>query len=389
MKQAPLVYLFMLLWVCSLVPLAATATVADGDINTDGEVNIVDVLWGLQTVLGSRTLDSPQLEHGDVAPMVNGVSVPNGVFDTGDVLLILRAAMGFLDLSLPGNQFNIGDSIGEGEAADGTIGEAHHETVWSTGYNGSDSVSSFNERFEAIEPGDYYENNASRDAVFNHALSGAEMADFADQAQAVITAASMTPSGEAGQVTVFLGNNDVCAPSLAEMTDPAVFEAQYRAGLDVLAASDATRAARIHVSGIPAIYWLWEAKRGSFWCRVFAWPFVPCENLLDNAADDCASDTSRTDPDNDYPGDGANCLRRKTFHRLIRDSYNPILQTVLEEYRAAGQLPNANFTDIYDVRFESTHVNGGDCFHPSTAGHALLAEKQWCRTQWGIGDSSC
>jgi GDSL-like Lipase/Acylhydrolase len=387
MKQAPRVYHFVLLWVCSL-PITAAATVPDGDVNTDGEVDIVDVLWGMQTVLGSRTLDPTQLAHGDVAPMIAGVSAPNGVFDTGDVLLILRAAMGFLNFSFPVNQFNIGDSIGEGEAANGTIYQPHHETVWSTGYNGSDIVSSFNERFEAIEPGGYYENNASRDPLFNQALSGAEMADFAGQAQAVITAASMTPSGEAGQVTVFLGNNDVCAPSLAEMTDPAVFEAQYRAGLDVLAASDATRMARIHVTGIPAIYWLWNAKRDISWCRL-TWLFVPCQNLLAKPADDCASSASRTDPDNDYSGDGPNCLRRKTFHRTIRDTYNPILKTVLEEYRAAGQLPNANFTDIYDVRFESTHVNGGDCFHPSTAGHALIAEKEWCRTQWGIGDPLC
>jgi hypothetical protein len=220
------------------------------------------------------------------------------------------------------------------------------------------------------------------------------MADFADQAQAVITAAAQTPSGEAGQVTVFLGNNDVCAPSLAEMTDPAVFEAQYRAGLDVLAASDATRTARIHVSGIPAIYWLWNAKYNITWCRL-AWSAVPCENLLDNPADDCASSASRIDPDNDYPGDGANCLRRKDFHRIIRDTYNPILQTVLEEYRLSGQLPNAGYIDIYDIQFESEHVNGssglfsGDCFHPSTAGHALIAEKEWCRAQWGIGDPSC
>jgi hypothetical protein len=34
-------------------------------------------------------------------------------------------------------------------------------------------------------------------------------------------------------------------------------------------------------------------------------------------------------------------------------------------------------------------VNGGDCFHPSTAGHALLAEKQWCRSQWSAGDPAC
>jgi hypothetical protein len=34
-------------------------------------------------------------------------------------------------------------------------------------------------------------------------------------------------------------------------------------------------------------------------------------------------------------------------------------------------------------------VNGGDCFHPSTAGHALLAETEWCRTHWGNGDLTC
>jgi len=193
---------------------------------------------------------------------------------------------------------------------------------------------------------------------------------------------------------VFLGNNDVCAPSLAEMTDPAVFEAQYRAGLDVLAASDATRTARIHVSGIPAIYWLWNAKYNITWCRL-AWSAVPCENLLDNPSNDCISAASRTDPDNDYPGDGPNCLRRKDFHRTIRDTYNPILQTVLDEYRLSGQLPNAGFIDIYDIQFKSEHVNGssgwfsGDCFHPSTAGHALIAEKEWCRSQWRGSDPLC
>jgi len=159
--------------------------------------------------------------------------------------------------------------------------------------------------------------------------------------------------------------------------------------LDVLASSNATRNAQIHVSGIPAIYWLWNAKRGVFWCRVFAWPFVPCENLLDNPADDCESSASREDPDNIYSGDGINCRRRKELHDIIRDTYNPILRDVLDEYRTTGQLPNARYTDIYNVRFDSEHVNGGDCFHPSTAGHALLAETEWCRTHWGNGDLTC
>lgn len=122
---------------------------------------------------------------------------------------------------------------------------------------------------------------------------------------------------------------------------------------------------------------------------MFAWPFVPCENLLDNPADDCVSGTSREDPDTIYPGDGQNCQRRKTFHALIRDTYNPILRDVVTEYRDTGKLPNARYTDVFDVRFDSAHVNGGDCFHPSNAGHALLAGKAWCRTHWGSNDAAC
>jgi lysophospholipase L1-like esterase len=286
----------------------------------------------------------------------------------------------------PLNQFAIGDSIGEGEAADNAIGEMHHETVWSTGYDASDSVAALNERFEAADPAGYYENNSVRDPIFNVAVSGSEMADFVAQANQVIAGAQNTPTGQAGLVTILLGNNDVCAPSLGGMTDPGLFETQYRGGLEVLAGSDATRNAFIHVTGIPAIYWLWNAKRGSLWCRAIAWPFVPCENLLANPADDCVSAASRLDPDTIYAGDGDNCIRRKQFHQKIRDIYNPILRDVLEEYAENGRLPNAYFVDIFDIRFESVHVNGGDCFHPSAEGHALLAEENWYRSPWSFYD---
>ena len=385
-------FLGLFLTVCPLAHTPAQAAIHDGDINIDGQVNTADVLWGLQNLYGSRSLSPEQITHGDVAPVVSGIPQPDGLFGIGDVVVILRIALGFFDFSFPENQFNIGDSIGEGEAANGTIGELHHETVWSTGYNGGDSVNAFNERFETNNFVAYYENNASRDAIFNHAISGSVMADFAGQAQGMINALGQTPSGEAGMISIFLGNNDVCAPDMASMTDPLLFEAQYRAGLDLLAANPATRNTQIHVSGIPAIYWLWNAKRNNFWCRVFAWPFVPCENLLDNPSDDCESSVSREDPDNDdnaYPGDGPNCRRRKEFHRTIRDTYNPILRDVLEEYRASGALPNARYTDIYDVRFSDTHVNGGDCFHPGNEGHALIAEEGWCRSHWGNDDPAC
>jgi lysophospholipase L1-like esterase len=374
---------------CCVVYTSALAVGSDGDINIDGQVNAIDVLWSQQALFDTRSLASDQFIHADVAPLVAGVPHPDGVFNLGDVSVIYRIALGLLDFSYPSSQFNIGDSIGEGEASNGTIGQPHHETVWSTGYNATDVVNSFNERFEAFAPDRYFENNASRDAGFNRAVSGSVMADFAAQAQSVVDLSPLTPAGVAGMVNVLLGNNDVCAVNNASMTDPALFEAQYRAGLDVLAADKVTRKAQINVSGIPDIYWLWIAKRNILWCRVFVWPFVPCENLLNNPADDCASSASSYDPDNVYPGDGSNCQRRKEFHRLIRDTYNPILRDVVAEYRDSGQLPNARFTDIFDVRLQSADINGGDCFHPSNAGHALLAQQEWCRSHCGNGDPAC
>jgi lysophospholipase L1-like esterase len=392
MKCSTLKSLAIIIGLYGLVLAGAAVADHDGDINIDGMVDVIDLLWAQQVLQGSRTLNPVQRLHGDVAPLVTGVPLPDGVFNSGDMVILYRIALdglAFTPPAVPGSQFNIGDSIGEGEAAQGDIGNPHHETVWSTGYDSNDSVDSLNERFEAASPVDYYENTPGRDAVINHAVSGAVMADFAAQAQAVVTATAQTPAAEAGMVTVLLGNNDVCAPSLAQMTDPVLFEAQFRAGLDVLAASAATRNARIHISGIPAIYWLWNAKYSNFVCRVFIWPFVPCQDLLDNPRDDCISSVSRQDPDTVYPGDGTNCQRRKDFHRIVREDYNTILRNVTEEYRQSGALPGAAYADLYDVRFDSVHVNNGDCFHPSTAGHTLLAQVEWCRSAWGSTYPSC
>ena len=84
--------------------------------------------------------------------------------------------------------------------------------------------------------------------------------------------------------------------------------------------------------------------------------------------------------------EGTACQRRKEFHRTIRRDYNNELRSVLETYRRSGALPNAAYVDVYDVPFGSAEVNNGDCFHPSTAGHALLADAEWCRTPWGVID---
>lgn len=356
----------------------------EGDLDRDGMVT--------QSDLALLVDDFGRPDCGDSAPCVGDIhpiDSPDGDVDGFD-LTVLTTDFNRIDcpLPVPLNLFNIGNSIGEGEAADSTISSLNHGTVWSTGYNSGDIVYSLNERFEDVDPAGFYENDASRDATFNRAVSGSVMADFVTQAAEVVAEVGATPSGKVGMLTLLLGNNDVCAPSLADMTDPSLFESQYRSGLDVLAASDATKNAHIHVSGIPAIYWLWNAKRTDFLCP-FIWFFVPCQNLLSNPANDCASGGSQLNPDTILPDDGDNCVRRKQFHAQIRDIYNPILRDVLMEYVVNERLPNAYYVDIFDIEFESLHVNNGDCFHPSVEGHELLAEEQWCRSPFGLDDPIC
>jgi len=67
---------------------------ATGDINNDGIVDLADVLMGNKIISGELTPTADQLQRGDVAPLVNGVPTPNGVFDLGDLVVIERKALG-------------------------------------------------------------------------------------------------------------------------------------------------------------------------------------------------------------------------------------------------------------------------------------------------------
>lgn len=354
----------------------------DFDRDIDGkDLEILIVDFG-RTDCG---IDSPC--RGDIYP----VGDPDDVVDGSDLeLFAVDFGRGDCPLPVPVNLFNIGDSVGEGEAADGSVTEPNRDTVWSTGYNPADIVYSLNERFEDLEPIGYTENNIDRDPIFNIALSGSQMINFASQAAAVVDAARTSPYRRAGMVTILLGNNDVCAKTIDDMTPPSDFADDYRAGLEILANSEFTNQATIHVSGIPAIYWLWNAKRGDWLCRII-WNLnlVPCENLLDDPTALCEDENSHLYPDIILPSDTGTCERRKDFHALIRDTYNTILRDELLVYKFNGRLPNAYYVDILDIEFFDIHVNDSDCFHPSVEGHELLAEKQWCRSPWGADDPGC
>jgi len=71
---------------------------ADGDVTEDGMVDIRDYLLGLRALQDKVTLTNDQISHGDVAPMVNNSPDPDGVFDLGDLQVILRIVLNELVL---------------------------------------------------------------------------------------------------------------------------------------------------------------------------------------------------------------------------------------------------------------------------------------------------
>lgn len=77
-------------------PLDISSIPADGDINADGSVNVVDMLLATQITLGLKTPTADEMLHGDVAPLVAGVSAPDGVFNAADLLLIQRKVLGLV-----------------------------------------------------------------------------------------------------------------------------------------------------------------------------------------------------------------------------------------------------------------------------------------------------
>jgi hypothetical protein len=67
----------------------------DGDLVTPSPtVNIDDALYALRLAAGIIPPTASDFIHGDVAPCVNGLSQPDGIIDMGDVVVILRKAVG-------------------------------------------------------------------------------------------------------------------------------------------------------------------------------------------------------------------------------------------------------------------------------------------------------
>jgi hypothetical protein len=70
---------------------------ATGDLTGDGLVDVRDVLRGYRILTNAAVPDSNEVLRGDVAPLSNGVPLPDGFFNLGDLLIINNKALGHID----------------------------------------------------------------------------------------------------------------------------------------------------------------------------------------------------------------------------------------------------------------------------------------------------
>jgi hypothetical protein len=83
----------------SAASVTVTAAASDGILdpdNTTGRPGLKDALMALGFAMGEAIPTPGQLRRGDTSPMINGVPHPDGKIDLGDVLVILRKAVGLV-----------------------------------------------------------------------------------------------------------------------------------------------------------------------------------------------------------------------------------------------------------------------------------------------------
>jgi len=250
-------------------------------------------------------------------------------------LLILGAAQPAAAASYPNSITALGDSITT--AYDSTAFGSVPANSWSTG--ASFFVNSMYLRILAVNPQIYGRN-------VNLAVPGAQMVDLNSQASQVKRRVQF--------VTILMGANDVCTPSVITMTDAATFRSQFDTAMQTLTkrASKAT----IYVLSIPDIYNLWSILKDNSSART-AWPlFNICQSLLANPLSTAQVDVDRR-----------NAVRQRNI------DFNTQLQEVCASYSQCRFDNNAVFNTAYVV----SDVSPLDYFHPSLSGQAKLAGVAW------------
>jgi lysophospholipase L1-like esterase len=178
---------------------------------------------------------------------------------------------------------------------------------------------------------------------WNLAESGATMADLPQQ---MARAAARRP----GLVTVLMGANDACRPSVGAMTPVPAFRSDFTEALRAL--WEEAPKAQVYVASVPDLKRLWEVGRQHPDARR-AWEFGICPSMLRAPQ---------------ATGDAAVARRARVADRVR--AYNAVLRETCTADRRCRWDGGA----VHDHRFTSEALSGWDWFHPSREGQSELAE---------------
>lgn len=235
---------------------------------------------------------------------------------------------------LPASMAALGDSISVAYASCVEVVLCSRNS-WSTGTTAS--VDSHYLRLRAA-------NSKIRGHQHDYAVPGAQAADLAAQARKAVTA-------KVAYVTILIGANDACAPTVGGMTSVSSFRSAVSSALGVL--KKGLPKSHVLVVSIPDLYRLWQVGHTNP-DAVRAWNIGICPSLL-------ADPTSTTS--------AADARRRQVANRV--DAYNDALAASCRSY---GRHCRWDGGAVHAVRFSLSQVSHIDYFHPSAAGQKRLAQ---------------
>ncbi|MER5868920.1 SGNH/GDSL hydrolase family protein [Streptomyces sp. NPDC002044] len=232
----------------------------------------------------------------------------------------------------PASVAAVGDSITRGFDACSVLADCP-EVSWATGND--PAVRSLATRLlgEAQAPA----------RSWNHAVTGSRMADLPGQ---LAEAAVNRP----GLVTVMVGSNDACRPTVSSMTPVADFRSGFEQALAGLRA--ASPASQVYVSSVPDLQRLWEQGKDLPMVRQ-VWKLGICQSML---ADPLSA------------GSGATTRREQVRARVVE--YNEVLREVC----AKDPLCRYDGGAVFQYPFDAQQLSRWDWFHPGREGQARLAE---------------
>jgi lysophospholipase L1-like esterase len=218
---------------------------------------------------------------------------------------------------------------------------------WLFGYT---NVKSHNQRITANW-------GSSGRANYMDAVSGADMFDFPTQ--------SAQAAGQSSYyVTVFMGHNDVCQNTFAEIPSDAVFEAQFRAGMENLK-NGLPNGSSVYVLAIVDIKNLYEVAKDKY-----ALGIVDCEVLWATSLIGLFPCGTMLNP--------LNSEADRLYTRGRNIAFNNILERVTAEYNTNDLHHYYYFTNLpFVYPFTEGDVSNLDCFHPSGQGQKNLSRESW------------